>query len=135
MTAPVKHLWEYDHPYYCTDGNYFVAPASDHEVHTELSSWAKFKNTLWFSGDRDLNLLFRWDWHAWHLEYPEDYPDGQERHVLQLYFVLQRKAYNVSAYVDVTRADEPEVREWLAECAKTIHALWEPIAIPEGGKA
>lgn len=129
-SAP-KHLWEYGHPYYCTEGNFFVAPVGGREVHTELESWAEFKDTLWYGGDRDLNLLFRWDWHAWHLEYPEDHTDGEEKHVLQLYFILQRKAYNVSVYIDVTPADEPEVRAWLADCAKTIRSTWDPIIVAE----
>lgn len=131
MTAPLKHLWEFDHPYYCDDGNYFVSAVDSHKVHTEFDSWADFKEELFYGGDRDLNLLFRWDWHAWHLEYPEDHPDGEERHVLHLYFILQRKAYNVSVHVNVTPADEPEVRAWLAECAPTIRAMWEPIVIAE----
>lgn len=125
----MKHLWEHDHPYYCDEGNFFHSPRSSYTVHEEMS-WAEFKATLFYAGDRDLNLLFRWDWKAWHLEYPEDYPDEEgrtENHVLQLYFVLQRKPFNCSAHVAVTPADEPEVRAWLEECAKTMCALWEPI--------
>lgn len=91
----------------------------------------KFKEEGGFyNGDRDLNLLYRWDWQAWHLKYPEDFPDEEgrtERHVLELYFMLQRKAFCRSLYVEVTEADEPEVRTWLEGCAKTIRALWEPI--------
>lgn len=127
----MKHLWEYDHPYHCDAGNYFVAPIEFHKVHTEFGSWADFKEELFYGGDRDLDLLFRWDWHAWHLEYPEDYPDGQEKHELHLYFIFQRKAYNVSVHVDVTPADEPEIRAWLEECAKTTRALWEPFGVLE----
>lgn len=123
-----KHLWEYDHPYYCAEGNFFHSPMrSNHTVHEQMS-WTDFKDTLFYSGDRDLNLLFRWDWHAWHLEYPEDHPDG-EKHQLLLFFVLQRKSYNCSVYVDVTADDEPEVRAWLTECAQTVRALWEPFSV------
>jgi hypothetical protein len=133
----VKHLWEYDHPYYCTEGNYLYSPVrhSDVTVHDQLPSWEAFKESGWFDNDRDLNLLFRWDWKAWHLEFPEDYPDEQgrtESHDLQLYFMLQRKAFCRSVYVAVTPEDEPEVRAWLEECAKTIRAIWEPILPSEG---
>jgi hypothetical protein len=132
----VKHLWEYDHPYYCTEGNFLYAPYqhSHLTVHDVLPSWEAFKSEGGFyDADRDMNLLWRWDWKAWHLEFPEDYPDEQgrtERHELQLFFMLQRKAFCRSLSIDVTPADEPEVRAWLEECAKTIRAIWAPI-LPE----
>jgi hypothetical protein len=124
-----KHLWEYDHPYYCTEGNYLHSSYQKPHIesHSELASWQEFKESGWFDNDRDLNLLFRWDWKAWHLEEPEDYPDGKEHHQLLLFFVLQRKAFNRSMHVNVTPADEAEVRAWLTDCAKTMRALWEPI--------
>ncbi|OQQ23355.1 hypothetical protein A6411_23890 [Prescottella equi] len=128
----IKHLWEYDHPYYCNEGNYLHSPVRDRDitVHEELASWEEFKSSGFHEADRDLNLLFRWDWKAWHLVSPEDFPDEEgrtERHELLLFFMLQRKAFNRSISVTVTAADEPEVRAWLAECAKTISALWEPV--------
>jgi len=129
----MTHLWEFDHPYYCNEGNYLYSPMrhSDVEVHEVFSSWQEFKDADGFySADRDMNLLFRWDWKAWHLDYPDDYPDEEgraERHVLKLYFMLQRKAFCRSMDIEVTEADEPEVRVWLEECARTIRALWEPI--------
>lgn len=127
----MKHLWEHDHPYYCTEGNFFHSPmrSPDYVTRSQMS-WQDFKDTTFYSGDRDLNLLFRWDWKAWHLHFPADYPDEEgrtERHELQLFFMLQRKALGCSVSVAVTEADEPEVREWLEGCAKTIRALWEPL--------
>lgn len=130
-----KHLWECDHPYHCSEGSYFFSPMRHINcvVHEEFSSWAEFKSGGWFNSDRDLNLLFRWDWQAWHLEFPDDYPDEDgrtEHHVLQLYFMLQRKARNQSVHVIVTPEDEPEIRAWLTECAKTVSAIWAPILDP-----
>jgi hypothetical protein len=133
----MKHLWEYGHPYYCKKGNYLHSPTRHPHLtaHEVLPSWEAFKTDLGFyNADRDLNLLFRWDWAAWHLENPEDFPDEQGRtewHELHLYFVLQRRAFCRSLYVDVTEADEPEVRAWLQECARTIRAMWEPINLRE----
>lgn len=124
-----KHLWEYDHPYYCAEGNYLYAPyqhAGRVIVHEGFDSWRHFKAVGMFDADRDLNLLFRWDWHAWHLEDPENFPDG-EAHELHLFFMLQRKAFNRSATVSVTPADEREVRAWLEECAETVRAIWAPL--------
>ncbi|MBG0738906.1 hypothetical protein IV500_05650 [Paeniglutamicibacter antarcticus] len=61
-----------------------------------------------------------------HLEFPEDYPNGQELYYLDLFFMMQGKPYNQSVRVTVTPADEPAIREWLAERAKTMRAMWEP---------
>lgn len=127
-----RHLWEYDHPYYCSEGNFLHSPVRHPEItsHIEFESWKSFQDSGWPRNDPDLNLLFRWDWKAWHLDYPEDYPDEEgnvERHVLQLYFMLQRKAFNRSIHVNVTAADEEEVRAWLTTRAATIRKIWEPL--------
>ena len=134
MSDDIKHLWEYDHPYYCNEGNYLASPVN----HAHLECWQKYDSWKaffedWGGTDPDLNLVFRWDWHAWHLEYPEDYP-GSEKHELTLFFMLQRKAFNKSVTVAVTEADEPAIREWLRQRAKTVAAIWEPLleAEPEG---
>lgn len=122
----MKHLWEYDHPYYCNEGNYLASPVRDAELDCwgKCDSWADFVDE-WGNSDPDLNLVFRWDWHAHHLEWPEDYPDG-EHHVLSLFFMLQRKAFNKSVQVSVTAEDEPAVREWLQERARSMIAIWSP---------
>lgn len=114
------HLWEIYHPYYCAEGNHFKAGQ-----HTRFASWREFAaETLFVTGDRDLNLLFRWDWrkpghHDW---------DGEE--YLLLFFVIQRKGFNCSVEMPVTEADEPAVRAFLTECAQAIGDLWAPLAIP-----
>lgn len=132
MSTPaidVKHLWEYDHPYYCTDGNYLAIPYEHPECWEEYDSWQDFFEE-WGDSDPDMNLVFRWDWRAWHLEFPEEHPE--ENHVLKLFVMLQRKAFSKSISVAVTADDEPAVREWLTERAKTVAAIWAPlIAAPE----
>lgn len=126
MSAPELHLWEYDHPYYCNEGNYLAKPLEHPDCWQTYDSWQEFFEE-WGGTDPDLNLVFRWDWHAWHLEYPDDYQEGEPRHVLQLFFMLQRKAFNKSIEVTVTEADEPAVREWLQQRAKTVAAIWAPL--------
>lgn len=113
MTTPaVAHLWDVDHPYYCAEGNYFETGQ-----HTRWDSWQEFaEDTVFVTGDRDLNLLFRWDWQR----------DG-DRHTLLLFFVIQRKGFNCSQEIAVTEADEPAIRTWLTECAQTMRATWEPL--------
>ena len=110
-------LWEIDHPYYCAEGDFFK-----NGQHTVFTSWREFTDeTVFVTGDRDLNLLFRWDWckpghHDW---------DGDE--CLLLFFVIQRKGLNCSVQITVTEADEPAVRAFLTECAEAMRATWEPI--------
>jgi hypothetical protein len=122
MTTP--RLWEVDHPYYCTEGNYYARPADG--LHTEYASWAEFIAD-WGNTDPDMNLVFRWDWKR---ADPQDYePYGEEvpADTLQVFWVLQRKAILRSTECTVTEADEPAVRAWLAERATTIRAIWEPL--------
>jgi hypothetical protein len=126
-----QHLWEIDHPYYCTEGNYFVPGTRWHEVHNEYDSWAEFFED-WGSTDEDMNLVFRWDWKR---SDPQDYePYGEEvpGDKLHVYWVLQRKAILRSTVCVVTEADEPAVRAWLVERAQTIAAIWEPITVATG---
>lgn len=126
MTTTDLHLWEHDHPYYCSEATWHRN--SDGTMnHRQWSSWADFRDeTIFTSGDRDLNLLVRWDWISWQRHQDEslrsDSPD-----VLELYFVMQRKGYLASHYIEVTDADEPEVRAFLTECAAAMSATWAPL--------
>lgn len=118
-----RHLWEVDHSYYCAEGNYFKTGQ-----HTLFASWADFaEETLFFTGDRDQNFLIRWDWQTDRTpgEPPVLCIDGADR--LLLFFVLQRKAWLCSVEITVTEADEPAVRAFLADCAQTMRATWEPL--------
>lgn len=126
MGDDTKHLWEYYHPYYCSEGNYLARPLEHPDCWEEHDSWQSFFEA-WGDSDPDLNLVFRWDWHAWHLEFPEDYPSGGEKHELQIFFMLQRKAFNKSVSIAVTPADEADVRAWLRGRAKTVAAIWQPL--------
>ncbi|MFE6412586.1 hypothetical protein ACFVOR_37265 [Streptomyces sp. NPDC057837] len=112
MSSDARPLWEYDHPYYCAEGNYFKT-----DQHRRWDTWQDFRdNTLFVTGDRDLNLLFRWDWQR-----------SGNRHTLLLFFVIQRKGFNCSHDIAVTAEDEPEIRAFLTECAQTMRATWEPL--------
>jgi hypothetical protein len=115
-----RHLWEIDHPYYCEAGNYFKTGQ-----HTLFASWAEFTETTFFSGDRDLNLLFRWDWKSWR-RHPDPDLRGDEPDELLLFFVLQRKGLECSVGIAVTDEDEPRIRAWLYECAVALRETWEP---------
>ena len=118
QTPRRRHLWEYDHPYQCAEA----------EQHTSFSSWEQFAATDWHTGDPDRNLLIRWDWRSWQRHPDPGLRDGEPDQLL-LHFVLQRKALLHSVTVTVTDTDEPRVRQYLAERATTITAIWEPVAL------
>lgn len=116
-------LWETHHPYYCAEGNYYARPADG--LHSAYDSWADF-HAEWGDADEDMNLVFRWDWQR---SDPDDLDEGEEPEPdkLLVFWVLQRKAILRSTECVVTEADEPDVRKWLTERAKTVAAIWAPI--------
>jgi hypothetical protein len=128
VSVVVGHLWDVDHPYYGTEGNWFAAPASQDPCHYTFDSWADFKTDGIYDADRDMNLVYRWDWVK---ADPEDLVTiiDLPGDVLQLFIMGQRKAKAWSTFVGVSEADEPEVREWLAVCAKTMAAMWAPLQV------
>lgn len=106
----MRHLWEYDHSFYCEE----AGP----DRRERCDSWLAFTETLRFDGDRDMNLLFRWDWcHDSSSAAPDE---------LALFFMHQRKGQFWSVTIQVTAEDEPAVRTWLYECAVAMRETWEP---------
>jgi hypothetical protein len=119
----MTHLWEVDHPYYCTEGNFYKEGLAD-----RFESWAAFTETLFYGGDHDRNLIFRWDWTSWR-RHPDPSLRGDSPDELTLFFVLQRTAVLRSASILVADDDEPAVRAWLAGRARTLAAIWAPILV------
>jgi hypothetical protein len=111
------HLWQPDHPYYCAAGNFYKVGC-----HNLADSWREFYDKV-KSWDADMNLLFRWDWHE------PGFGEWEGAAQLDTFWVGQRKAAMWSYTCPVTQADEPGVRAWLEERAKTIIALWAPISL------
>jgi len=114
-------LWEVDHPYYPSQGNYF-----SNDCHTDYASWAEFMEEEGDS-DLDMNLVYRWDWQV---PAPDDYipfdaPLPAE--TLDLFYVGQRKALHRSVSVEVRREDEPAIREWLTVRAEHMRRVWAPL--------
>ncbi|PJN00847.1 hypothetical protein CG740_23375 [Streptomyces sp. CB01201] len=122
MSEPTPHLWEIDHPYYCTEGNYY-----ERGLHDVYDSWDQF-HADWGDADHDMNLVFRWDWQRDSGEFLEE-GETPGPDVLKVFWVLQRKAIIRSTECTVTEADEPAVKAWLADRAKTMAAIWEPFGV------
>jgi hypothetical protein len=124
----MKHLWEHDHPYYCSEQHYFGTGTSRENPNSEFKSWAEFLEAMG-DADKDYNLIFRWDWERSKdgepLAAPTDpyYRDGQ----LKLFYMIQRKGYHRMCEVEVCPADEPLVREFLAPHWEHMRRLWEPL--------
>lgn len=126
-------LWEVDHPYYCNEGNYFAPPG---ECSCHYRRWQDFVESEGDS-DFDMNLLFRFDWVSPRKDGDPDEPiewQGDENYrdcTLELFWMGQRKGLYRYTIIDVCRADEPKVREWLRERWEHMRTLWEPLANTE----
>lgn len=115
-----RHLWDFDHPFYCSD----AMRCGEWETHTSFDTWANFKDeaSALYEGDRDMNYLVRWDWHSSKLD-----PSWDEQDLLSLAFVLQRKGILITVDIRVTDEEEPEIRDWLKVCARTVQDTWSPL--------
>ncbi len=126
-----KHLWECKHPYYCTEGQYFSSQANYPTI-WPFDTWEDFIGEMG-AADEDYNMLFRWDW-----EEPEEDDEGEplppfsgdvnERNgKLKLFFMVQRKGFHSTSIVNVCRADETAVIEYLKPKLAHLKSLWEPL--------
>ena len=124
----MERLWEANHRYYCNEGNYY-ASGNDQPV-GRYRTWAEFMSEEGDS-DPDYNLLFRWDWregadwgHGTEFNGDENYRNG----VLLLFWMGQRKGLYRWSEIEVCRADEPAIREFLSARFDHLKSLWGPIA-------
>jgi len=124
----MQHLWEFEHPGYCEQGNPDLSPG-DPEGHLVFSDWQDFLTNYADTPGvtSSANLLYRWDWEV--PEEAEGYPEGiRPPDRLLLFIVNQRRGpFIFSAEVPVKPEDEHEVKEWLKERAKALKAIWAPI--------
>ena len=117
----MKHLWEIDHPYYCNEGNYYARES----VCDEYKRWQDFLSE-YNDADFDMNLVFRFDWFEEEGSYTGD--DNYRNGVLKVFWMGQRKGLYRYSTVDVCRADEASVIEFLKPRWEHMRLLWEPIS-------
>ncbi len=108
-----KHLWEVEHDYYCNEANYY-----SNECHEVYESWKEFIDAEG-DNDMDLNLLFRWDWDV----------SESGKHLLQMFWVGQRKGLFRCTEVQVKPEDEPKVIKFLKPRLEHLMKLWTPLNI------
>lgn len=121
------HLWEPEHDYYGPDAPYWGRPDAYSPYINWHDSWAEFAEDGMYDAPSGMNLLYRWDWHAWHLEFPEDHPD-KEVWELELFWMMPRKGIMARSIVKVAPEDEPAVRAWLLPHWEYMRALWAPLS-------
>ena len=117
-------LYEAKHPYYCEPQNYFQRMDSPTETYFRFDCWEDFHKEAkdW---DDDWNYLFRWDWESEWIDEDSGYESIPEH--LKLYFFRQRKGFHVTMHINVTKEDEPRIKEYLIQKSKNLKATWFPI--------
>ena len=119
-------LYECEHPYYCTDQNYYL---NQHQMKAHIEVFDDIPSMVEELGrlDRDWNLLFRWDWKV-------PAPDDTEREemygeTVDLYFFAQRKGFHFIWRVDrANRDDEPLLYFALRERWEHLTMVWGGVA-------
>lgn len=149
-----KHLWEVEHSYYCEPGNFFQS--GYHSIYDSWEEFAKptksfFEGNPLYDFDDDLNFLFRWDWRKADPKYyffsysqeildksgvteeeleesKKEFEEDSKVDKLMLFFILQRKSYNISVEIKVVEEDEELVREWLNKKWLHMKNMWAPVS-------
>ncbi len=115
----MKHLWEIEHPYYCSSTNYY-----SNDTFRQHESWADFYEDE-MDSDMDLNLVFRWDWNL-----PTEDNDFY-LYTLKIFFMGQRKGLFRCAAIKAQPEDEEAVKLWLQPRWEHLKKLWEPFDAQE----
>lgn len=109
-----KRLWEYEHSYYMSEGNFYSNDST-----YEFDDWEDFLSEWGEDTDIDYNRIHRWDFHL-------DEDTGER--TLEIYYVLQRKAILLSCHVTIQEKDEEAIREFLKPHGEYNRKLWEGIS-------
>lgn len=120
-----KDLWEFEHSYYCNEGNYF-----NNDCGKKYKSWQDFHVEMGDS-DLDMNLLFRWDWTEKDPETGECTYNGDDNYrngTLKIFWMCQRKGLYLYSLISVCRSDASNVRIFLFERWNHLQLMWRPIS-------
>lgn len=120
----MAHLWEIDHPYYCSESNFYSNEPGD-----RFETWDDFLFD-YRDSDPDLNLIFRFDWREGEDNGARDFTgDANYRNGnLQIFWLRQRKGIFACSEIEVCRADEPAVIAFLRPRWDLMRKLWEPLS-------
>jgi len=115
-------LKNYDHPYYCSEMNYFVSPKDDNWGSRKVfKNWKAFDEAWDLEHlDIDMNLIFRWD--IWERD--------EAGFGLSLYMMHQRKgAFRPIEIETIEKKDLEEINNYLREHWIRLQQMWNPISV------
>ena len=117
----MRHLWEYEHPYYCHDNNYFSNKCS-----RTFNSWKEF---LAEEGESDLNmnLVFRFDCKPVTDDNGDYLPVDTNGFILSLFIIGQRKGLFRTVAVKAKCEDEQSIIAYLKPRLAKLKSLWKPL--------
>lgn len=124
------HLWEIDHEYYCQSETYNQNYNDSASSPREWKSWHEFYQ-IFKDAELYSNLFFRFDWLEGEAnDLPEFNGDINYRNgLLKLHMIYQGKGLFFTHHIEVCRADEEEIKKFLAKCFIYLVNLWKPINV------
>jgi len=107
-----------DHPYCCSDTNYYSNDAS-----MRYDGFPEFLQE-WKDSDLDYNLCFRWD-----IKEKTDSDDNLTgKYEMEIFMILQRKGIFMPIKINrVFEEDLKDILEWLNIRKDYLISLWNPI--------
>jgi len=116
--SALKRLVSCEHPYYCSDSNYFSNEANErYETMTEFLD--DFEDA-----DIDMNLVFRWD-----ISPRGESGADADRYSAEVFMMLQRKGIFKPIYIAHVNEKEAERFERYAlKHYEVLQKLWAPLS-------
>lgn len=107
-----------NHPYYCSDSNYYSNQASE-----RFSTMSDFLDA-YFESDVDMNLCFRWD-----VKQKEDDNENKiDEYRAEIFIMLQRKGIFRPIMVESFNQSEVDrFLEYIKKHQETLAKIWEPL--------
>lgn len=126
MSEERTRLWDVEHDYYCSQGNY-LSREYPHDMFESVDVLLGISEDLFGPGfgdaDMDFNLVFRWDW-------LKDDETGEEE--IAIFLVFQRKGFYKSIGAPISSdpekrdAEERALYDWLLPRWEHMRDLWAP---------
>lgn len=103
----IKNLWEYEHPYYMQEGNYYES-----NFHQCYETWDDFIKDRG-NDDIDMNRIHRWDFNI-----------NLEGSKVFFFYIKQRKAIVHSVEIKIKLYEQDLIKEFLKPHAELNNKLW-----------
>jgi hypothetical protein len=119
MKTPKLELKETNHPYYCSESNFYSNEAS-----MRFETMSDFLDSF-EEADIDMNLCFRWDIKPhWDNE-----GDGvSEGYRAEVFIMIQRKGIFKPITIDrITEEDLPRFEKYLLKHWEVMKKIWNPL--------